>query len=487
MNPLSDAIARHCEAALPALDPGPVRRTVQRVADRLVERTLRIAVGGRLKAGKSTLVNAILGQSLAPTDATECTRTVAWYRYSHQNSVLITPRIGDPYRVLPGPGGTIPADLGRESGEIARLTVEVSNDILRRHHTVVDTPGLDTLTAAGALDADSLAALRECDALVFVMPHPGQQEKQALEAIRAAMAASGLSLTNAVGVLSRVDQLGEGVGDPWDQAHRVSARYASRLRALLADVIPVAGLLAETALGDAFTEADARSLREVAARTDVVSRGRLLYRPEEWLAADDAPIDAQTRARLLRLLGIYGIGAGLTLLDKGPMGAGRLLAEYRRLSGIDPLLEFIRNRFVADADALRAGAALAELDQAVWTGGSAAERQALAVLRSELASVRMAPALSRARLAEVLTDLDAGRLRLPNWAERELLDLVRGATPAERAGLAPDAARADTVAAADERIRRWRGLEGDYRITVARAAATVRESFEALYYSLVSA
>ena len=33
-----------------------------------------------MKAGKSTLLNALVGERLAPTDAGECTRIVSWYR-----------------------------------------------------------------------------------------------------------------------------------------------------------------------------------------------------------------------------------------------------------------------------------------------------------------------------------------------------------------------------------------------------------------------
>ena len=43
---------------------------------------LRLAIAGMVKAGKSTLLNAMLGEQIAPTDAGECTRVVTWYRYS---------------------------------------------------------------------------------------------------------------------------------------------------------------------------------------------------------------------------------------------------------------------------------------------------------------------------------------------------------------------------------------------------------------------
>ena len=37
---------------------------------------LRVAIAGRTKAGKSTLLNALVGERLATTDAGECTRIV---------------------------------------------------------------------------------------------------------------------------------------------------------------------------------------------------------------------------------------------------------------------------------------------------------------------------------------------------------------------------------------------------------------------------
>ena len=52
---------------------------LQAVLDRLDE-PLRVAIAGKVKAGKSTLLNALVGEELAPTDAGECTRIVTWYR-----------------------------------------------------------------------------------------------------------------------------------------------------------------------------------------------------------------------------------------------------------------------------------------------------------------------------------------------------------------------------------------------------------------------
>jgi hypothetical protein len=60
---------------------------------------LRVAIAGKVKAGKSTLLNALVGEAIAPTDAGECTRIVTWYVDSQVPKVTMFPR-GSPPRQL---------------------------------------------------------------------------------------------------------------------------------------------------------------------------------------------------------------------------------------------------------------------------------------------------------------------------------------------------------------------------------------------------
>ncbi len=57
-----------------------VHNELDRIGSRL-NQPIRIALAGTLKAGKSTLVNALVGEDIAPTDATEATRIVTWFRH----------------------------------------------------------------------------------------------------------------------------------------------------------------------------------------------------------------------------------------------------------------------------------------------------------------------------------------------------------------------------------------------------------------------
>ena len=104
------------------------------------------AIAGRVKAGKSTLLNALVGERLAPTDAGECTRIVTTYREGLGYGVMALLRTGDQERLkFSRDGGVLAIDLGgRAPEEVERLDIGWPSSALRRL-TLVDTPGLASL------------------------------------------------------------------------------------------------------------------------------------------------------------------------------------------------------------------------------------------------------------------------------------------------------------------------------------------------------
>jgi hypothetical protein len=211
---LCDLAVGLCDGVLPLLPPGPPVDAVGAVRSRLTESALRIAVGGRLNAGKSTLVNALLGRRLAATASTECTMLVAWFRKGPQNRIEVRLADGRRHCVSGRPGGGVPYDvtrLGAPREQIEEIVVEVTDCLATGEYTLVDTPGMDSLSG---LDDVAMRVLARTDALLYVMPHPGAGDLEALEALRR-QAGARVTAINAVGVLSRIDELGPGVGDPW--------------------------------------------------------------------------------------------------------------------------------------------------------------------------------------------------------------------------------------------------------------------------------
>ena len=98
--------------------------TIDGLSTRLAE-PLRVAVAGIVKAGKSTLLNAILGEQIAPTDAGECTRIVTWYRH------------GVSYRVFAHgyDGGILELPFHREAGKL-QIGVIVIVDVVNAGNIV---------------------------------------------------------------------------------------------------------------------------------------------------------------------------------------------------------------------------------------------------------------------------------------------------------------------------------------------------------------
>src|SRR5688572_5418928 len=109
IGPLSQQLAEGRTRLASLAPPSTARSVLDQVAQGLRE-PLRIAVAGRVNSGKSTLVNALLGQRIAPTDVSECTRFVTWYRFGvpeRVEVVVVGGRTSHPLQ----PDGSMPPDL----------------------------------------------------------------------------------------------------------------------------------------------------------------------------------------------------------------------------------------------------------------------------------------------------------------------------------------------------------------------------------------
>ena len=114
---------------------------------RRLDEPLRVALVGSVKAGKSTLLNALLGEHLAPTDARECTKVVTWYRHSATPSVQAVHVVDGVVRLpLLRQDSRLELDLGHlDADSVERLDVAWPTSALTEL-TLIDTPGTASIS-----------------------------------------------------------------------------------------------------------------------------------------------------------------------------------------------------------------------------------------------------------------------------------------------------------------------------------------------------
>jgi hypothetical protein len=435
-HPVPARIGRLCEQIAPLLDDAG-RAAADAVRSGLAE-PLRLAVVGRVKAGKSTLVNALVGRRIAPTSAGECTRVVTWYRYGAPERAELRLRDGT-RRDLALIDGRLPEHLLPPPADIARIVVHLQAGALREH-IVIDTPGLATLTAGNEAatreavlgDGDPSAATADtgqADAVLFVFREAERHDEiEFLRQFRAATGELGASAVNAIGVLSQAD-LFDGAGvDPFDAANAQAERLAAARTTDVSAVVAVSGLLAETARTGRIREQDARTL---AGAADVPEqRLRLRHR----LPLPDS-VDPVALERLYPVLGNYGVHQGR---EHAGAGAHRLVGWLESVSGIGRVEQLLRRSLLNRAHALKAIRALTVLTRAAQRAGA---DPALALIEE----ARLDPALHPVRELRALRLLVAEAPVSPLRATLERLSA--DTTDTARLGL-PDEATAEQIAGA---------------------------------------
>ena len=485
MPPVADLIEqiRHLLDAAAIMHAGTSDGDALVVARQRLDEPLRVAVAGRVKAGKSTLVNALLRDQLASTDVGECTRVLTWYRYGEVPRLVVHARDGSPrpvaFRV--GERGVEP-DLGSlRADDIEHMVLDWPTASLSTI-TLVDTPGIDSVhdeiasRSARALVPDD-GTVGFADAVVYVMRHLHGADVRFLEAF-----APGSRLWSSplqcVGVLGRADEVGVARLDAMDVASRVASRYAAdaRIRRLCAGVMPVSGLLAQAAV--ALTEVDVAALRVLAdadreapgeatldASTFVEGDVRRSGAPGIAGASDVAP---EMRARLLDRMGLWGVRLAIDLLrTERAMSTSALADRLEAASGIDALRSTLHDLLGPRRRVLKARSALAVLDDVA--------RRSRLPGSAELSTrvERLLDSSHELREAALLSDLRAMDL---GFTTSELDDAERllggnGAGASERLGVDAWAPVAVRGAVAAEQLERWHRRSNDPFVSPAAAHA----------------
>ena len=423
-----------------------------------LDEPLRVAIAGRVKSGKSTLVNALVGEPLAPTDESQCTQAVTWYRHGRTYAAFIQrrgsarlERVG--LRRLAAAVDVEPGDW--TASDLERIVIEWPAAALESL-TLIDTPGLGSLTPeVGERTAAYLVPETEsspADAVVYVARHLHGADLRLLEAFRDDDAGAANPI-HTIGVVSRADEVGVARVDAMAAAARVAERYRSdpQLRRLCQTVVPVAGLLALGA--SQLAEADFRALVLLAGMEERAAADLLLSADRFTAPGAVADVTVDERRRLLGLIGLFGVRVSAALLRQGAVSTSQELAlELRGRSGIDAFRTLLSTQLAARSDVLKARVALTVLRDVTrrfppGDGGSlVAELERVEADAHELAELRLLVAL-RTRGAE---------LRDEETAEVQRLLERSGMRVPDRLGLEGGMPDVDVRAVVQRRIEHWR-------------------------------
>jgi replication fork clamp-binding protein CrfC len=428
---------------------------LDRIGARLNE-PIRIALAGTLKAGKSTLVNALVGEDIAPTDATEATRIVTWFRHGPTPKVTANHWGGRRSNVPINRSAGLTFDFATlNPADVADLDVEWPAEELA-NTTIIDTPGTSSLTREASERTLQLLippdGVPRVDAVVFLLRTLNAPDVALLKQIGHLVGGSAGAL-GIIGVASRADEIGAGRIDAMLSAADVAKRFTREMNqtGICQAVVPVSGLLALTAR--TLRQSEFTALRKLA-RVDSATLTKAMLSADRFVRADaQLPVDAATRAQLLDRFGMFGIRISIAVLAAGVTDAPRLADELLERSGLVALRQVIDQQFAQRSDMLKAHTALLSLRRFV---------EAFPIVATPYVIADIDPLLADTHAFEELRLLSQLPSQPTTLNDDEVVSLRRviggsGTDAASRLGLSPQDVRGpEGPRAAFAAAQRWR-------------------------------
>ncbi|MDG4810684.1 hypothetical protein O7634_28350 [Micromonospora sp. WMMD1120] len=459
-------------------NPRVVRQLRHQVAR--LEQPLRIAVVGPWRSGKSTVVNALMGEEVAPVERAEDVFT--WYEDGPAPRATAYP-VGQPPQdlaVVKSANG-LRVDLGWGAGDVRDIVVRWPTRALRQV-TLIDTPAV-----AGGAEQDRSPVLErvltDADAVLYLTRDGRDSDLRVLEAGHDGAVGQSAPV-HVIMVLSRADETGGGRIDGLLTARQLARRHYRdpRVSALSVNVVACSAMIGLA--GRTLGESDVAALAALAQmpRPDLDAH---LISADRFLRGElPVRLEAEARAALLGRLGLFGVRLAATLVRSGFDSRVTLSAELIRRSGLTELRESITRCFLDRRDALKARAALAAVEALVRaepTRGSAELAGAVEQILTgahEFRELRLLVALRNTRLG-----FDAELA-----AEAQRLVGGDGVGLAARLGVEHEATAQRLWEAASDAQWRWRDRAEDPLLSLAqrRGAQVVVRSCEGMIAELAA-
>jgi GTP-binding protein EngB required for normal cell division len=307
---------------------------------RLEEDTFEVALFGRVSAGKSSLLNALLGTAVVPVGVNPITAIPTKLRYGNAPKVAVAYGDGRKAQVSIEELSRLVTEQGNPGNykNIVRAIVEVPSPRLREGIMLVDTPGIGSLAKRGG--AETLAYLPSCDLALLLIDAGATLNEEDIGTLRLLYQAGIPALV----LLSKCDLLGN--GDLESAISYIEEQIKHEL-AISATVHPLSALSNYSGVLDRFFAGEllprfekARALREASiARKIGAMREAILAAIEGNLSRDRREIARLDMPALESVLRVVAgeVGEQHTVLDQ----------EFRRLGGMpDIVLDTVATRAI---------------------------------------------------------------------------------------------------------------------------------------------
>ena len=210
----------------------------------------RLLVLGDMKRGKSTFLNALIGENLLPSDVNPCTALLTILRYGPEKKITVhslddpAPEVRDfetfkqRYTIDPAEAKKLEGDNELAFPTVSHAVAEYPLSLLEKGVEIVDSPGLNDTEARNEL---SLGYINSCHAILFMLRATQPctlAERRYLETYLSGRGLSVFFLINAW------DQIKESLLDPEDETEvaEAEAKLHRLFRTHLKDYCQVDGV-----------------------------------------------------------------------------------------------------------------------------------------------------------------------------------------------------------------------------------------------------
>lgn len=254
---------------------------LRHIADNL-RAPFNIAVFGRMKAGKSSLINAIIGQKLTITDTEEATATINRLTYATGDRLKTFTVHWQHCQPEERPLSELQTEWsGKHSkvlenvGRAAWLELYSDAEALRNIH-ITDTPGTGSTAYEHERVAQQFIKGQVADAMLYVFRPDVHEDDLKSLSIFYNKSCNATGIGNTIGVLHHWDTLYFDPQKSMDDVNALAAEIARQTQEYISTIIPVSapmGLLAKTA-PDTFWELSRTVLSDIS--TEIELRNLLI-------------------------------------------------------------------------------------------------------------------------------------------------------------------------------------------------------------------